>query len=326
MNKNSINIAVIGSGYWGKNLVRVLYNLGVLSAVCDKDPESLTQVIKDYPGVSAVSSYSDIIKDKTIKAVVISAPAKIHYQLAKEALLAGKDVFIEKPLALTVKEGRQIVRISDKNKRILMVGHILQYHPAVIKLKELISSGELGKVQYVYSNRLNIGKIRIEENILWSFAPHDISCILMLLNEEPNKVSSFGGDYLNRGIYDTSMTILEFKGGVKAHIFVSWLHPYKEQRLVIVGSKGMAVFDDVSENKLCIYSHQIDWVNGKIPVAHKAKSRVVDVEKSEPLVEEMSHFIDCIVCRKKPRTDGQEALRVLKILTQAGKSLRGGKL
>ena len=151
-----------------------------------------------------------------------------------------------------------------------MVGHILQYHPAVIKLKEVIDSGELGKIHYVYSNRLSIGKLRTEENILWSFAPHDISVILMLLNEEPVNVSAFGGDYLNKGIYDTTMTTIEFRNGVKGHIFVSWLHPYKEQKLVVVGSKAMAVFDDVSSEKLFLYPHKIEWLAGKIPVATKA--------------------------------------------------------
>src|SRR4030067_2493311 len=175
-----------------------------------------------------------------------------------------------------------------------MVGHILQYHPAVIKLKEVISGGDLGKIQYIYSNRLNIGKLRTEENILWSFAPHDISVILMLLNEEPINVSAFGGDYLNKGIYDITLTNLDFKNEVKSHIFVSWLHPYKEQKLIVVGTKAMAVFDDVSNEKLFLYPHRIEWVEGKVPVAQKADYKVITFEKAEPLEEEFRHFIDCV--------------------------------
>ena len=181
--------------------------------------------------------------------------------------MAGKDVFAEKPLALTVKEGEELVKIASAKNRILMIGHILQYHPAIIKLKAYISSGELGKIQYIYSNRLNIGKLRVEENILWSFAPHDISVILMLLEEESAEVSAFGDDYLNKGIYDTTLTTLEFKNGVKGHVFVSWLHPYKEQKLIVVGSKAMVVFDDMSDDKLFLYPHKIEWKDGKVPVA-----------------------------------------------------------
>ena len=160
-----------------------------------------------------------------------------------------------------------------------MVGHILQYHPDVLKLKEFISSGELGKIQYVYSKRLNIEKLRTEENILWSFAPHDISVILMLLDEEPVNVIAHGGDYLNKGICDTTLTTLEFLNGVKGHIFVSWLHPFKEQKLIIVGSRAMAVFDDVSKEKLFIYPHKIKWQNGKIPIAQKADFNAIPVNE-----------------------------------------------
>ena len=206
-----------------------------------------------------------------------------------------------------------------------MVGHILQYHPAVIRLKELISQGELGKVQYIYSNRLNIGKVRTEENILWSFAPHDISVMLMLLEEEPVKVSSFGGEYLNLNIYDTTLTTLEFKNAVKGHIFVNWLHPYKEQKLIVVGSKAMAVFDDVSDEKLFVYPHTIEWKNGKTPIAQKADYVVIPVESAEPLKRELEHFIQYLRGRKRPKTDGLEGLKVLNILTLAGETLLGVK-
>ncbi|MBU4204843.1 oxidoreductase, partial [Patescibacteria group bacterium] len=192
--------------------------------------------------------------------------------------------------------------------------------PAIIKLKELISSGKLGKIQYIYSNRLNIGKLRIEENVLWSFAPHDISVILMLLEDEPIEVSAFGGAYFNKEIYDTTLTTMSFKNNVKAHIFVSWLHPYKEQKLVVVGSKGMILFDDLTKEKLFFYPHKINWDNG-IPVAHKAEHQIISVTNEEPLKLEIGHFIRCVEKREKPKTDGKEGLRVLKILEQAQDSL-----
>lgn len=202
-----------------------------------------------------------------------------------------------------------------------MVGHILQYHPAVIKLKEMLQAGDLGKIRYIYSNRLNIGKLRTEENILWSFAPHDISVILMLLDEEPIGVNAFGGDYLNAGINDTTLTTLNFANGVKGHVFVSWLHPFKEQKLIVVGSKAMAVFDDLSKEKLFLYPHKIEWRNGKIPVAQKADFQVIPCPRGEPLKLELQHFMDCVKKRKAPKTDGQEGLRVLKVLEAAENTL-----
>lgn len=307
-------IAQVGLGYWGKNILRNLHELGILHTACDSNENTIAERKNQYPDVNFTTSYEGILKNPEISAVAISSPAVTHFKLIKMALLAGKDVYVEKPLSLTVEDGQEIVNLAEKEKRVLMVGHILQYHPAVIKLKELITTGELGRIQYIYSNRLNIGKLRTEENILWSFAPHDISIILMLLGEEPSKVSAIGGDYLNKGVYDTTLTTLEFKNGVKGHIFVSWLHPYKEQKLIVVGSKAMAVFDDMSKEKLFIYPHKIEWQNGKIPVAQKADYQAVPLEPGEPLKLELSHFADCILQRKRPLTDGSEGLRVLKIL------------
>jgi UDP-2-acetamido-3-amino-2,3-dideoxy-glucuronate N-acetyltransferase len=252
--------------------------------------------------------------------VVVATPAETHFTVSHKALSAGKHVFVEKPLALTEEEGQQLVKLAEQNELILMVGHILHYHPALIKLKELINSGELGKIQYLYSNRLNIGKIRNEENILWSFAPHDISVILMLLGEMPESVYATGGSYLQRKIPDTTLTTMDFPSGVKAHIFVSWLHPYKEQKLVVVGDKKMAVFDDVSKEKLLLYHHRIDWLD-RIPVASKEEAEVVPVPKEEPLKAECRHFLECIENKQQPRTDGQEGLQVLKILKASQASL-----
>jgi UDP-2-acetamido-3-amino-2,3-dideoxy-glucuronate N-acetyltransferase len=316
-------IGLIGLGYWGKNLLRNLYELEVLYSACDADPAIISERKKQYPDVHYTKSLDELLQDPEIKAVAIASTAVTHYELVKRSLLSGRDVYVEKPLALTVKQGEELVELAEKEKRVLMVGHILQYHPAVIKLKGLITDGELGKIQYIYSNRLNIGKLRTEENILWSFAPHDISVILMLLEDEPVKVSSFGGDYLSKGVYDTTMTTLEFKNGVKGHIFVSWLHPFKEQKLIVVGSKAMAVFDDMSKEKLFLYPHKIEWKEGKIPVAQKADYEVVPVGKGEPLKEELRHFVECVLERKRPNTDGYEGLKVLKILESAENYIAG---
>lgn len=315
-------IAQIGLGYWGKNLFRNFYEFGVLHTACDFNPSIIAEYKNKFPEANYTNSLEGILSSPDIKAVAIASPASTHYEIAKRAIMAGKDVFVEKPLSLTTKEGEELVNLAAENSRLLMVGHILQYHPAVLKLKELIDLGELGKIEYIYSNRLNIGKLRTEENILWSFAPHDISVILMLLGEEPVHVSAFGGDYLNKGIYDTTLTTIEFRNGVKGHIFVSWLHPYKEQKLIVVGSKAMAVFDDVSKEKLFLYPHKIEWRDGKIPMAQKAEHQVIPVEAGEPLSLELNHFIECVKQRKRPRTDGLEGLRVLNILEMAEDSIK----
>ncbi|MFH1888967.1 MAG: Gfo/Idh/MocA family oxidoreductase [Candidatus Omnitrophota bacterium] len=316
-----IKVAVIGSGYWGKNLVRVFSQSGVLHTVCDTAPERLEAVKKDYPEVNVTASYTDILKNKDIKAAVVATPAESHYRLTKELLLAGKDVFVEKPLSLTVNDAVELEELAEKKKAIIMVGHVLEYHPAIKKLKEFMEAGELGRIQYIYSNRLNLGKIRREENILWSFAPHDISAILLLLNEMPESVSSFGGNYLHRDIADVTLSSMNFSSGVKGHIFVSWLHPYKEQKLVVVGDKKMAVFDDVAEKyKLRLFSHKINWI-GRVPVPRKEDAENIEFKMEEPLLLECSHFIECLKNRRKPMTDAKSALRVLSVLEACQESL-----
>lgn len=320
--KSSVNIGIIGLGHWGRNILRNLYEIGALHTACDSSPEVIKERKKEFPKINYTPYFEDILKDPSIGGVIIATPATTHHEIVKEALSAGKHVLVEKPLSLTVAKGKELVSLAKRKKKTLMVGHILQYHPAVIKLKSMISNGDLGKIRYIYSNRLNIGKLRTEENILWSFAPHDISVILMLMDEEPVKVDCFGGDYLSEGICDVTLSTLEFSNAVKAHIFVSWIHPYKEQKLVVVGSKAMAVFDDLTKEKLFIYPHKIEWKNGKIPVAYKCTPQHIDVENKEPLREEIVHFIECIINRKTPRTGPEEGIRVLKVLEEAEKSLQ----
>ena len=314
------NIAVVGSGYWGKNLVRNFFELDTLKTVCDLDKTVLNDFKNKYPGIHITTSFKEVLDDPEIKGVVVATPAVLHYEMVKSALKSGKDVFVEKPLSLNVEEGKKLVEISEANGNVLMVGHILQYHPAVIKLDEMVKNGELGKIQYIYSNRLNLGKFRTEENILWSFAPHDISVILMLLNESPLSITSHAGTYLTKNVADVTLTTMDFPGDVKSHIFVSWLHPYKEQRLVVVGSKKMAVFNDVSDEKLFLYPHEIEWVN-RAPVPVLKDAVVVEFEMKEPLKEECKHFLECIKTRQKPKTDGREGLNVLKILDASRESL-----
>ncbi len=321
MEKNK-NIALIGVGYWGKNHLRNLYQLGVLHSVFDINHQLLEERSKQYIDVNYVNNEGLILNNPDIKAVVVAAPAECHHKLTKRYLLAGKDVLVEKPLALNVKEGEELTEIAEKKNRILMVGHVLRYHSALLKLKEIIDFGDIGDTRYIYSSRLNFGKLRVEENVLWSFAPHDISVILMLMDDqEPVKVSAFGGSYITNNVYDTTVTEMEFANNVKSHIYVSWLHPFKEQRLIVIGSKKMAVFDDVSSEKLLLYPYKVNFENGIIPVAQKVEYYVVKFEKSEPLKMELLHFLDCIENRKTPETDGAEGVRVLRILEGAEKSL-----
>lgn len=313
-------IAVIGAGYWGKNLARNFAEIGALKTICDSDELLADTYRQKYPDIHFTTSFPDVLSDDEVKAVAIATPAVTHFNLASESLKAGKHVFIEKPLALNVDEGEQLIELADNCSRQLMVGHILQYHNAVIKLKELIDAGELGKVQYLCSNRLSIGKIRTEENILWSFAPHDISVILMLLDEEPIRVHATGGEYLQHSVADVTLTTMDFPSGAKAHIFVSWLHPFKEQKLVVIGDRKMAVFDDVSEDKLLLYPHQINWLH-RVPTANKGDAEPVQIEMAEPLKQECLHFLECIKRDKRPKTDGREGLQVLKVLQRSQASL-----
>lgn len=314
-------VAVVGHGYWGKNLARVFSQMNVLLAICDKEDAQKQTIVELYPGVEFIADYETLLRRSDVDAVVIATPAITHYEMAKRALIAGKDVFVEKPLTLTVAQGRELVELAQQRERILMVGHLLRYHPAVNQLKYLIDSGVLGKLYYLYSNRLNLGRFRKEENILWSFAPHDISVMLYLLNEMPIRVAAHGGSYLHEGIADTTVTAFSFLSGVQSHIFVSWLHPYKEHRLVVVGSEGMAVFDDTApEHKLRVLKHPVEW-REQTPVPRLTDAQPVPCEQVEPLRVECQHFLECIETRSTPYTDGEEALRVLEVLEACQRSL-----
>ncbi len=315
-------VAVIGTGYWGKNLVRVHHKLGALRLICDKDETVLAQFKEQYPDVGVCIAVKDVLEREDIHAVVIATPAETHFALAQEALLAGKHVYVEKPLALDHKEAEKLIALSDEKVRVLMVGHLLQYHPVFMELKRLAQEGELGRINYVYSHRLNLGKIRREENILWSFAPHDISMILSLAGEVPDRVLATGGYYLHSRIADVTTTHLEFASGMRAHIFVSWLHPFKVQQMVVVGDRKMAVFDDTRpwSDKLLLYPHEIRWQD-HLPVPAKADPERLEIPESEPLLSECEHFLSCVAKGQTPTTDGREGLQVLRVLNAAQRSL-----
>jgi len=322
--KAARNIAVVGSGYWGKNLVRNFAELGALHTVCDTDPAVTAKFKEQYPYLKVCSDYRHVLQDDEVKGVVIAAPAVLHHPMARAALQAGRDAFVEKPLALTIEQGKELVELAEKLGRVLMVGHLLEYHPVVLKLKDMVNAGELGKIEYIYSNRLNLGKLRTEENVLWSFAPHDISVMLLLAGEMPQEVAAHGGYYLHRDIADVTMTTFSFRSGIRAHIFVSWLHPYKEQRLVVVGDKKMAVFNDREpKDKLVLYDHEIEWIEHR-PVPHEKEARPVEVAMQEPLKLECRDFIQSIETRCRPRVDGRKGLQVLEVLSCCQQSLEQG--
>ncbi len=322
-------LALIGAGYWGKNLARNFQALGALHTLCDADPCTLGSYEHDFPTVRKTTRFEDVLADAEITQVAIAVPAALHYGLCKAALEANKDVFVEKPICLDLAEARALVELASAKQRVFMVGHLLQHHPLVQQLQILVARGELGKLQYITSNRLNLGKIRREENALWSFAPHDISVILSLAgNQLPESLRCTGADYLRQGVADTTLTVLHFAGDIRAHVYVSWLNPFKEQKLTVVGSQGLAVFDDTLpwKEKLLLYRNHLTWTNGQVPTPNKARPEPVLVPEAEPLREECQHFVTCCQERRTPRTDGAEGLRVLQVLQAAQRSLeRDGK-
>ena len=316
--ERSPSIAVIGCGYWGRNLVRNFSKLKALALCCDATPAGRATAAELAPETPVVSEVGEVFESE-VDGVVIATPAETHYQLARAALEAGKDVFVEKPLALTYENGATLVRLAEETKRMLMVGHVLEYHPAIIKLHQLIHVGELGKVRYISSNRLNLGKVRREENILWSFAPHDIAVILRLMHGMPFQVSAHGGNYVQPNIADVTITHMLFDNGVRAHIYVSWLHPFKEQRLVVIGSNKMASYNDVTK-ELVLYDQRVEVHEGE-PVPIKGAGELVEFEKEEPLRLECHAFLQSIQSRQPALTDGKSGLRVLQVLQTAQRSL-----
>jgi UDP-2-acetamido-3-amino-2,3-dideoxy-glucuronate N-acetyltransferase len=320
----SPSLGLIGAGSWGKNLARNFNELGALHTLCDVDEQILGRYEDGYEKVRKVGDVAAVLSDQEVTMVAIAAPAAQHHELAKAALEAGKDVLVEKPLCLDDASGKELLSLAKAGGRILMVGHLLQYHPCIQKLRAMVAEGILGKLHYITSNRLNLGKIRSEENALWSFAPHDISVILSLAGDQlPERVRSVGEAYLNREVVDTTLTMLRFVSGLRAHVYVSWLNPFKEQKLTVVGSEGLAVFDDTQpwSGKLVLHRQYLNWVDGQAPRPSDTEIERVVVEESEPLRNECVHFLECCQSRSTPSTDGEEGLRVLQTLEAAQESL-----
>ena len=313
------NIAVIGCGHWGKNLVRNFAELGALIAVCDPNEELANSYAKEYHVDNL--SFTTIINDVNIEGVVLAVPAPLHASMAIEIMNAGKHVYVEKPLAMNRIEAEDMIASAVENGVQLMVGHLLQYHPIFIAARELVESGELGDLSYVYSNRLSFGKVRSEEDVIWSFAPHDISMILSLTGQEPEVVKTESSCILQSDIADIATIHMEFKSDLKAHVTVSWFHPFKEQKLVVVGQDGMAVFDDTKpwNEKFALYRHVVHSVDGVLNL-EKAKVEYIEVPESEPLRNECKHFINVVNENVAPLTGGDEGLSVLKVLSAASLS------
>jgi len=316
-------IAIIGCGNWGKNIIRNFAELGNLYAVSDIDNDKAKYFSKLY-GIKNLS-LQELLHNEKIDGVVIASPVSYHAELSIAFLKAGKHVLVEKPLAMNSKEGEQMIKIAKQQNKKLMVGHLLQYHPVFNKLNELIEEGDiLGKVRYIYSNRLNFGAIRHIEDVLWCLGTHDVSMILRLTGQMPDKISAEGVEIIQSDILDKAQINLSFKCGIKAHINVSWVNPFKEHKMVVVGDTGMAVFDDTQDwnNKLLIYPHAIDPSEKPIKF-EKFEPRTVLADKAEPLRNECSHFIDIITNPDlEPFTDGAEGLRVLNVLDEASKIIR----
>ncbi len=314
-----IGLGIIGAGRWGINHVRTANSiLGKnLKYVCDFNPSASEKVAGISPEIPFTTKLEDIIENPEINAVIIATPAETHYDIAKKALMNGKHLLVEKPITLISTHARELVEIAERKDRKLMVGHVLLYHPAVKKIKQMITENRIGKLQYIYSNRLNLGSIRTEENILWSFAPHDISVMQYLLESNPVYVDAKGATILQSEIEDTTVTYLSYPGNIHAHIFVSWLHPFKEQRLVVIGDEGMVVFEDSLKNdKLKFYPKGFRNVNGSLQ-KFEGDFEIVEFENQQPLAEEQKHFFNSIINNKKPLTDGIHAVEVLEILEKA---------
>lgn len=318
-----MSVVVVGCGHWGKNLIRNFAEIGGLYGVCDSKKETTQKIAEQY-GVVALTYDEALVSD--CQGIVIAAPAPCHAELAIKAFAANKHVYVEKPLAMNLDEAEQIIQAGHQSGKHLMVGHLLQYHPVFVALREKVQAGDLGKINYLYSNRLSLGKVRVVEDVMWCLAPHDVSMLLSLVQAPVKSVLCNGAEILQENIADTVTLHIEFENGLKAHVFASWIHPYKEQKLVVVGEKGMAVFDDTQPwaQKLAIYAHTID-LSVTPPLLETADVHYVDVPEGEPLKSECQYFLDLMASKVPPLTDGVEGMAVLSVLSAASASLKSNE-
>jgi predicted dehydrogenase len=324
-----VSVAVVGAGGWGSNLVRTYHRspLAELRYCCDLDRAKLNQMAGLYPGIRTTQNYRDLLADPELQSVVVATSAPTHYELCKEALLAGKDVYVEKPFVLKVADANELIALARQRERILMVGHLLEYHPVVLYLKDMIGRGEFGRLHYLYSQRVNLGTVRQDENALWNFAPHDISVMMFLTGQAPSDVAARGQSYLQRSIQDVVFMTMNFGNQMMGHVHVSWLDPHKIRKLTIVGSRRMAVFDDLDANeKLRIYDKGVDVKSEYTSFAEYVGLRFGDIviphiQLTEPLAIECRHFLECVATRRQPVSDGEDGLRVVRVLDAAQRSL-----
>ena len=315
----SRQICVVGAGRWGKNHVRTLQGLGALGGVVETSAERREWLKEEFSGIKTFATLEEALKED-FDGFTVATPAETHFKVAEQILEAKKHVLVEKPIALHAFEARKLASLAKRNKCQLMVGHVLLFHPAIQKIKALIEEDKIGKLQYIYSNRLNLGTVRTEENILWSFAPHDISIFQYFIGEAPLRVDSKGGAFVQPHIHDSTMTFIEYPNNIKTHIFVSWLHPFKEHRMVIIGSKGMLSFEDSGAKEIFFYEKGIDWINGE-PIKRDGPTETIPYEEKMPLTEELSYFIDRLDGSPIEISGSKSAIEVLDILEEASLAL-----
>ncbi|MFY9489157.1 MAG: Gfo/Idh/MocA family oxidoreductase [Solirubrobacterales bacterium] len=322
----AVNIGVLGLGHWGPNLARNFAALpdADVTWLCDANDAVLQRQRSAHPEAQLTGELDDLLADDDLDAVVIAANVPYHASLATRVLAGGKHVFVEKPLGATLAETEELVAFAETTDRIVMVGHLLEYHPGIERLKRLVDEGDLGEILYVYANRLNLGQIRADENALWSLGPHDVSIILALVGDEPDEVWARGESYMRPGIEDVVFGHMRFKSGISAHLHLSWLDPHKERRITVVGSERMATFDDMKvEGKLSVYDKGFDQ-SFETHSEYMARSGDIwqpHVSNEEPLRIECRHFAECIRTGATPRTDARSGLRVVRVLEELQKSL-----
>ena len=313
-------ICVVGGGRWGKNHIRTLNDMGNLGGIVETNEETYQELITTYQDVKLFSSLEDALSIG-FDGFVVATPAETHFLLAKKIMEAGHHVLVEKPFTTKLEDSYDLCHIAKKYNVNLMVGHLLLFHPAFIKIKSMIENGDIGDLQYMYSNRLNLGTIRTHENVFWSFAPHDISLFQYLAESDPIKITSVGNDILQEGVHDTTITSIEYPNKVMGHIFVSWLHPFKEHRFVVIGSKGMIHFEDsLKEKPLVLYNKIIKW-NNNSPIAESSDAKEISYEIRMPLKEELNYFVNHLDGSHLDKASGESAIQVIKILTKSTEEL-----
>ena len=320
MANNKKKICVVGAGNWGVNHIKTLIKLNALGGIVEPNDKSTNFLKSNFTNFPIHKDLEDSLNENYDGFIVATPPAS-HFEIARNIIEAKKPVLVEKPLTLNLKDAIMLNKLAKQNEVNLMVGHILLFHPAFKKIRTLIKSGKLGQIQYIYSNRVNLGKIRSDENVFWSFAPHDIALFNYFFNEIPIDVNSSGVDILQKGIHDTTITSLKYKEKKMGHIFVSWLHPFKEHRFVIIGSEGMIHFDDTSKNKpLIFYDKKIEFYNS-IPSPHSGKTELIEYGNELPLTNELEYFISNLNSKKIEISNGDSAVEVIRILEAASRIL-----